>query len=36
VKVSAGKDAKEGTHEGKIKGGKKAVTIKVKVKKADK
>jgi hypothetical protein len=35
VTVSAAKDAKEGTHEVKVKGGKKDATIKVKVK-ADK
>jgi hypothetical protein len=34
VTVSAGKDAKDGTHEVKVKGGKKDATIKVKVKKA--
>jgi hypothetical protein len=33
VTVSAAKDAKEGTHEVKVKGGKKDATIKVKVKK---
>jgi hypothetical protein len=36
VTVSAAKDAKEGTHEVKVKGGKKDATIKVNVKKADK
>jgi hypothetical protein len=36
VTVSAAKDAKEGTHEVKVKGGKKDATIKVKVKKAEK
>jgi hypothetical protein len=36
VTVSAGKEAKEGSHEVKVKGGKKDATIKVKVKKADK
>jgi hypothetical protein len=34
VTVSAAKDAKEGSHEAKVKGGKKDATIKVKVKKA--
>jgi hypothetical protein len=34
VTVSAAKDAKEGTHEVKVKGGKKDATLKVKVKKA--
>jgi|SRR6516164_9308319 len=33
VTVSAAKDAKEGAHEVKVKGGKKDATIKVKVKK---
>jgi hypothetical protein len=33
VTVSASKEAKEGTHEVKVKGGKKDATIKVKVKK---
>jgi hypothetical protein len=36
VTVSAAKDAKEGTHEVKVKGAKKDATIKVKVKKGDK
>ena len=36
VTVSAAKDAKEGAHEVKVKGGKKDATIKVKVKKAEK
>ena len=36
VTISAAKDAKEGTHEVKVKGGKKDATIKVKVKKAEK
>jgi hypothetical protein len=36
VTVSAAKDAKEGTHEVKVKGGKKDATIKVKVKKPQK
>jgi hypothetical protein len=36
VTISAAKDAKEGTHEVKVKGGKKDAIIKVKVKKADK
>jgi hypothetical protein len=36
VTISAAKDAKEGTHEVKVKGGKKDAVIKVKVKKADK
>ena len=36
VTVSAAKDAKEGTHDVKVKGGKKDATIKVKVKKAEK
>jgi hypothetical protein len=31
--ISAAKDAKEGTHEVKVKGGKKGATVKVKVKK---
>jgi hypothetical protein len=35
VTISAAKDAKEGTHEVKVKGGKKDATIKVKVKKAE-
>lgn len=34
VTVSAAKDAKEGTHEVKVTGGKKDATVKVKVKKA--
>jgi hypothetical protein len=36
VTISAAKDAKEGSHEVKVKGGKKDAIIKVKVKKADK
>jgi hypothetical protein len=36
VTVSAAKDAKEGTHEVKVKGGKKDATIKVNVKKGEK
>jgi|SRR5271155_3032944 len=36
VTISAAKDAKEGTHEVKVKGGKKDATIKVKVKQAEK
>jgi hypothetical protein len=36
VTVSAAKDAKEGTHEVKVKGGKEDATIKVKVKKPQK
>jgi hypothetical protein len=35
VTISAAKDAKEGTHEVKVKGGKKDATIKVKVKKPE-
>jgi hypothetical protein len=36
VTISAAKDAKEGTHEVKVKGGNKDATIKVNVKKAEK
>jgi hypothetical protein len=36
VTISAAKDAKEGTHDVKVQGGKKEATIKVKVKKAEK
>jgi hypothetical protein len=36
VTIRAGKDAKAGTHEVKVKGGKKDTTIKVKVKKEEK
>ena len=36
VTISAAKDAKEGTHDVKVKAGKKEATIKVKVKKAEK
>jgi hypothetical protein len=36
VTISAAKDAKEGTHEVKVKGGKKEATIMVKVQKAEK
>jgi hypothetical protein len=35
VTISAAKDAKEGTHEVKVKGGKKDALIKVKVKKGE-
>jgi hypothetical protein len=35
VKISAGKDAKEGEHKVTVKGGKKDATIKVKVKKKE-
>jgi hypothetical protein len=35
VTISAAKDAKEGTHEVKVKGGRKDAVIKVKVKKAE-
>jgi hypothetical protein len=35
VTINAAKEAKEGTHEVKVKGGKKDATIKVKVKKAE-